>query len=136
MKRLLKKLGIMTIVVCIMIASSSIGASAASYKRELGTKKITDKKVDRYGSVGVEINGTMLSDKALLIHDTTYVTLRSFSDALTRAEIEYNRWSRSANVVAQGLVLTATDGAYVVEANGRPLFAMTPVVIMNDGKMA
>ncbi len=135
MRGLLKKLFIMTIIVCVMIASTSIGASAVSNKRELSTKKISDKKTDHYGSVGVNINGVMLSDRALLIHDTTYVTLRSFSDALTRVQIDYNRWSRSANVVAQGLVLTATDGAYVVEANGRTLFAMTPVVIMDDGKM-
>ena len=117
------------------MASTSIGASAASYKRELGVKKINDKRVDHYGSVGVNVNGVMLSDRALLIHDTTYVTLRSFSDALTSATISYNRYQRTAEVVAQGLVLTATDGAYVVEANGRTLFAMTPVVIMSDGKM-
>lgn len=135
MKRLFRKLAIMSIVICIMMASTGVGASATSYKRELGAKKISDKRVDHYGSVGVSVNGVMLSNDALLIHDTTYVTLRAFSDALTRADIAYNRWSRSASVVAQGLVLTATDGAYVVEANGRTLFAMTPVVIMSDGKM-
>ena len=77
----------------------------------------------------------MLSDKALLIHDTTYVTLRSFSDALAKVDISYNPWQRQASVLGEGLLLTATDGTYVVEANGRTLFAMTHVVIMNDGKM-
>ena len=100
-----------------------------------GTQSIKDKNVNNYEHIPVNISGNNLSDKALLINDTTYVTLRSFSDALTNAQINYNSWQRQASVVAQGLLLTATDGAYVVEANGRPLFAMTPVVIMSDGKM-
>ena len=135
MKRQWKKLFSLTMIVCIFASIFSIHTSAASSKTELSTQKISDKNVSHYPTVGVDVNGVMLSDKALLIHDTTYVTLRAFSDRLTDAEIDYSRWTRSATVVAEGLVLTAGDGAYVVEANGRALFAMTPVVIMSDGKM-
>ncbi len=112
--------------------SSYVRAPRVQYS---GTKPIGDKNVNNYENISVNVAGTMLSDKALLIHDTTYVTLRSFSDALTDVEISYNAWQRKADVYAEGLLLTATDGAYVVEANGRTLFAMTPVVIMNNGKM-
>lgn len=125
-------------ILCVLMIFSSLmltsfaRAPSASYT---GTKPIKDKNVNNYEHIPVNISGKDLSDKALLINDTTYVTLRSFSDALTSAEISYNAWQRQADVVAQGLLLTATDGAYVVEANGRPLFAMTPVVIMSNGKM-
>ena len=109
-------------------------ARAPSY-HSIGTKPIKDKNVNNYEHIPVNISGKDLSDKALLINDTTYVTLRSFSDALTDGKISYNAWQRQADVLCEGLLLTATDGAYVVEANGRPLFSLTPVVIMNNGKM-
>ena len=115
-----------------LMLTSSARAPSISYK---GPQSVKDKNVNNYEHIPVKISGKDLSDKALLINGTTYVTLRSFSDALTNAEISYNAWQRQADVVAQGLLLTATDGAYVVEANGRPLFAMTPVVIMSNGKM-
>ena len=135
MKGQWKKLFSMTMIVCILASIFAVNASAASKKTELSTKKISDKNVSHYPKVGVDVGGVMLSDSALLIHDTTYVTLRAFSDSLTSADIDYSRWTRTATVVTGGLVLTASDGAYVVEANGRALFAMTPVVIMSDGKM-
>ena len=115
-----------------LMLTSFARAPSISYK---GTQSVKDKNVNNYEHIPVKISGKDLSDKALLINGTTYVTLRSFSDALTDVEISYNAWQRQADVVAEGLLLTATDGAYVVEANGRPLFAMTPVVIMSNGKM-
>ena len=125
-------LGATLMILCTLMLSGFTRANGVNYA---GVKKINDKNVNNYSNVGVKIGATTLSDKALLIHDTTYVTLRSFTDALTKADISYNPWQRQASVLAEGLLLTATDGAYVVEANGRTLFAMTPVVIMSDGKM-
>lgn len=121
----------------LMIFSSLMLTSFARAPRQnlSGTKPIKDKNVNNYEHIPVNIAGKDLTDKALLINDTTYVTLRSFSDALTNVKISYNGWQRRAEVVAQGLLLSATDGAYVVEANGRALFSMTPVVIMSNGKM-
>ena len=125
-------LGAALMILCTLMLSGFTRANGVNYA---GVKKINDKNVNNYSNVGVKIGATTLSDKALLIHDTTYVTLRSFTDALAKADISYNPWQRQASVLAEGLLLTATDGAYVVEANGRTLFAMTPVVIMSDGKM-
>ena len=114
MKGQWKKLFSMTMIVCILVSIFAVNASAASKKTELSTKKISDKNVSHYPKVGVDVGGVMLSDSALLIHDTTYVTLRAFSDSLTSADIDYSRWTRTATVVTGGLVLTASDGAYVV----------------------
>jgi N-acetylmuramoyl-L-alanine amidase len=134
----IKKKRLFAIVLsALMIFSSLMLTSFARAPRQnlSGTKPIKDKNVNNYEHIPVNIAGKDLADKALLINDTTYVTLRSFSDALTNVKISYNGWQRRAEVVAQGLLLSATDGAYVVEANGRALFSMTPVVIMSNGKM-
>ena len=131
-RKILALLGATLVLLCTFMLSGFTRATRVNYN---GVKKIYDKNVNNYSNVGVKIGATTLSDKALLIHDTTYVTLRSFSDALARVDISYNPWQRQASVLGEGLLLTATDGAYVVEANGRTLFAMTPVVIMDDGKM-
>ena len=134
----IKKKRLFAIVLsALMIFSSLMLTSFARAPRQnlSGTKPIKDKNVNNYEHIPVNIAGNDLADKALLINDTTYVTLRSFSDALTNVKISYNGWQRRAEVVAQGLLLSATDGAYVVEANGRALFSMTPVVIMSNGKM-
>ena len=131
-RKTLTLLGVTLVLLCTLMLSGFTRAPRVSYS---GVKRINDKNVNNYSNVGVKIGATTLSDKALLIHDTTYVTLRSFSDALAKVDISYNPWQRQASVLGEGLLLTATDGAYVVEANGRTLFAMTPVVIMNDGKM-
>lgn len=134
----IKKKRLFAIVLsALMIFSSLMLTSFARAPRQnlSGTKPIKDKNVNNYEHIPVNIAGKDLTDKALLINDTTYVTLRSFSDALTNVKISYNGWQRRAEVVAQGLLLSATDGAYVVEANGRALFSMTPVVIMSNGKM-
>ncbi len=134
----IKKKRLFAIVLsALMIFSSLMLTSFARAPRQnlSGTKPIKDKNVNNYEHIPVNIAGNDLADKALLINDTTYVTLRSFSDALTNVRISYNGWKRQADVVAEGLLLSATDGAYVVEANGRALFSMTPVVIMSNGKM-
>ena len=133
-----KKKKILALILSSLLLFSSMmltGFTKAAKVNYAGTLSVKDKNVNNYEHIPVNISGNNLQDKALLINGTTYVTLRSFSDALTDAEIKYSAWQRQANVVAEGLLLTASDGAYVVEANGRALFAMTPVVIMNDGKM-
>ncbi len=132
-----KKKAFAIVLSALLIFSSLMLSSFARAPRQnlSGTKPIKDKNVNNYEHIPVNIAGNDLSDKAVLINDTTYVTLRSFSDALADVKISYNAWQRKAEVVAGGLLLTATDGAYVVEANGRALFSMTPVVIMSNGKM-
>ena len=133
-----KKNRILALLLTLLVLFSSLmltGFTKAKRASYLGTMSVKDKNVNNYEHIPVNISGSNLADKALLINDTTYVTLRSFSDALTDATIKYSAWQRQASVVAEGLLLTAADGAYVVEANGRALFAMTPVVIMSDGKM-
>ena len=71
-----------------------------------------------------------------LIGETTYAPLRSFADAiLPRADVSFNATTRTATVSADGLYLTATDGANYIAANGRYLYTQAPVTILDDGRM-
>ena len=130
-KRLISLGLIFTLLLCMTL----LPATAARRGWELTTKRIWDKRVESYPSVPVTVNGKPLSEPALLMNDTTYITLRSFSDLLVNAEITYSRIARSATIQANGLTLVAVDGGHVITANDRPLFTMTPTVIMNNGKM-
>ena len=50
-------------------------------------------------------------------------------------EYSYDSKSKTSIMRLSGLTVSATDGNYAVMANDRPLFAMTPTVIMSDGRM-
>ena len=117
------------------LALTAIPVMAASKKTELSPKTIRDKSVGSYPSVRVTVNGEALSGGGLLIHETTYIPLRSFTDALTDASIGYDSASRQASVEDKGLVMLVSDGGHVTYANGRALYSLTPAVVMSDGRM-
>ena len=72
---------------------------------------------------------------ALLIEETTYVPLRSLCEAICpNAEISFDARTRTAYVEADGLSLSARDGSHYIVANGRYLYADTPVRILDDGR--
>ena len=50
-------------------------------------------------------------------------------------KVTYNSQNRTLYVNGYGLSLSVSDGAYVIYANDRPLFALSPSVIMSNGKM-
>ncbi len=119
----------------VFLALTALPAMAAGKKTELSPKTIRDKSVSSYPSVRVTVNGELLAGNGILIHDTTYIPLRSFTDALTDASIGYDSASRQASVEDEGLVMLVSDGGHIVYANGRALYSLTPAVVMKDGRM-
>lgn len=95
---------------------------------------IDDKRVEIYPKISVSIGGVSISDTAYLINETTYVPLRAATE-ISGAQVSYNAKTRAATVTRADLVMTVTDGSYIVEANGRILLSKTPAVILSDGKM-
>lgn len=84
--------------------------------------------------VTVAASGRQIGD-CLLIEETTYAPLRTVCEAICEgATVSFDAQTRTAEVTAQGLTLSAQDGSYYVVANGRYLYADTPVRIMNDGR--
>lgn len=69
-----------------------------------------------------------------LIDETTYAPLRSLCDAICDCEVSFDARTRTAYVKAEGLWLEAQDGSYYIVANGRYLYADTPVRILDDGR--
>lgn len=115
------------------IYSSAVPVNIPS--RELAYfKGIEDKRVTSYPKISVSIGGVSISDSAYLINETTYVPLRAATE-LSGAAVSYNAKTRAATVTRSDLVMTVTDGSYIVEANGRILLSKTPAVILSDGKM-
>ena len=103
-------------------------------RRMLALSPIRNKSVNAYGRYSVSIGGSRLSVKGIRIGDVDYIPLRAAASALG-ASYSYNSSTRTSTLSLSGLTLFATDGNYAVMANDRPLFAMTPSVIMNDGRM-
>ena len=103
-------------------------------RRELGLSGVTNKRTYAYSRVSVYYNGVTVSTSALSIKGVTYVGLRAFAGAFG-AKVSYNPQTRTSVMTYNGLTLSVTDGAYVMYANSRPVFALSNTVIMNDGYM-
>ncbi len=104
-------------------------------KNELTAKTVLNKDVGLYRKINITVNDKNIGTHGLLINDTTYVPLRGFISAIVYADIRYDAKTKTADIKADGLVMSANDGGYVIYANGRTLYTMTPTVVMSDGKM-
>ena len=110
------------------------GVTIADGKISYKLPSIVSKNIRSYKSLAISVNGKSIGTSALMINSTLYFPLRAFASAVG-ATSSYNSATRTTTVRANGLVLTATDGAYVTYANDRPLFGFSPSVIMSDGRM-
>ncbi len=125
------------LVLCLCIPFASLSVSASTKTSAWPRGEVTDRVHSHYENIPVSISGggKRITD-CYLINETTYAPLRSFCEALCPAgyEITFDAKTRVATVVADGLYLTARDGAHYITANGRYLYTDTPVVILDDGR--
>lgn len=111
-------------------------ASAAHVRKDLRLSSVSDKNVSNYEAIDLYIGNNKLYDKGLIIGDTKYIPLRSFvSVAMPNAKVTYDSKTKTMTVRGSGLTVSATAGAYVVYANDRALFDLTPATVLSDGKM-
>ena len=103
-------------------------------RRMLSLSPITNKRVGAHAAYSVYVADSRLSVKGIRIAGVDYIPLRAAANAIG-ASYSYDSSTRTARLSLSGLTLFATDGNYAVMANDRPLFAMTPSVIMSDGRM-
>lgn len=92
------------------------------------------KNIWSYTSYQVIVNGSVISTKGFYMGDNFYIPFRAAATALGFS-YSYSSATRTSVMSGKGVTLTATDGCYTVYSNGRPLFSLSPVVIMNDGRM-
>ena len=77
-------------------------------------------------------NKRILEGQAAIIDSVTYVGLRSFCDTFGDYEISWNGATRTARVTGEGLSLSATNGDLYIYANGRYLYTVVPIRIIDD----
>ena len=141
-------------VACILtvgtLMGGAVGASAESINTYTGAEYSTDaqarndrvlallgiynKNVYAYANSVAYIRGVRLTVSALKINGTYYLPFRASANAIG-ASYAYDSKTRTSVMSLNGLAVSAIDGNYAVMANDRPLFAMTPTVIMSDGRM-
>ena len=104
-----------------------------SKRTYLSPKGVKSKTVWSYPSVSLYINGKKASYLGRLINGEVYVPARKAIEGITGSSVSYNSSTRT--LTSSSYRISVSDGAYVIYAADRPLFSMTPSVILSDGAM-
>ena len=114
--------------------------ATAQYRIAEGARKINynlpgipSTSLSYYSRKTITVNGSQLSEPAAVINGITYVPLKLFSSAVANGRYSYS--GGTSTVRASGLLLTASNGGYVIYANDRPLFSFSPTVRMSNGSV-
>lgn len=116
------------------VDNPGIAESRNRNERILSLSTVRSKNVSDYRRYTVSVRGQSLSVKGIVINGSYYIPARAAATALGAA-YSYDSKSGTSVMRMQGLTVSFTNGNYAVMANDRPLFAMTPSVIMSDGRM-
>ena len=104
-------------------------------KSEFGLFEIKNKNVYSYQTFPIYHNGSSLGNIGILINETVYIPIRQFVETTSNLKVTYYSSSGTVTVTGEGHNISVSNGAYVMYANDRTIFALTPSVIMNNGRM-
>lgn len=129
--------GLLTVVLLFSLLGQTAHAATPPPEKqnELTLSAVRDKRTATYPAVTVSYRGTSLGAIGRRINGTVYLPLRTLMTRLSGARVVYDAKNRTLRATGEGHDISVTDGAYVLYAGGRPLFSMTPSVILNDGRM-
>ena len=120
----------------LLLLASLLALPARAAEVSPTPSKITDIRVENYAAVPIYAEGKRLPVDGRLIASTTYLPLRAFFEAFTPdAVLTYYAGIRTAELKSASLTLSARDGSHILYANGRCLYADTPIKILSDGTM-
>ena len=128
MKLKLKKiLSLILCAVCILSASAFMTfSSSAAEQKQINFP--TD-----VGNVSIFLaSNRVLVGQAAIIDSVTYVGLRAFCDLIGDYDISWNDKTKTAKVTSDGLSLTATAGDLYLYANGRCIYTVEAIRIIDD----
>ncbi len=134
---LLSPLGVKAESQYITATEAAVSASARTYESSRAGKLnynlpgVPSSNISYYTRKTVTVNGKELKEPAAVINGITYVPLKLFASAAADASYSYS--AGTSTVRASGLLLTASNGGYVIYANDRPLFSFSPTVRMSNG---
>lgn len=103
-------------------------------ERNLSLLSVKNRSTYAYERYSAFVAGKKLSVSAIRINGVDYIAARAVAEAIG-ASYGYNSATRTATMQFGGTTLTATDGNYTVYVADRPLFSLSPTVIMSDGRM-
>lgn len=128
MKLKLKKvISLILCTVCLLSASAfmTVSSSATEQKRINFPTGV--------GNVSVFLGSNrVLVGQAAIIDSVTYVGLRAFCDLIGDYDISWNDKTKTAKVTSDGLSLTATMGDLYLYANGRCIYTVEKIKIIDD----
>jgi len=143
-KKLIKLSSLLLIFVMTFMFSSFTAAAetvdsdeSARYvsKNYLSVSAVKNRTVSAYSSVNVYLNGRQQGYSGKLIAGTVYIPIRKFVESNTSARVNYSYSTKILTVSGAGHSISVSDGAHVLYASDRPIFSMTPNVVMSDGNM-
>ena len=123
-KGLKRILALLLCTLLIMGFATPFASAATSNRIKFPTSA---SKVTIYSS-----NSRVLEGEAAIIDSVTYVGLRAFCELFGDYKISWNEKTRTASVSADGLSVTATQGDIYIYANGRCLYTVSAVRIIDD----
>ena len=85
------------------------------------------------GNVSIFLaSNRVLEGQSAIIDSVTYVGLRAFCDLIGDYDISWNDKTKTAKVTSDGLSLTATAGDLYLYANGRCIYTVEAIRIIDD----
>ena len=124
---------------CSFTVSASSGTdlsqTRAISKKNLSVSGVKSREIGSYARKGVYINGKAASYGARIINGVAYLPVKSFIEDVTGAKVNYSSSTKTVTVNGNGYNISLSDGAYVIYSSDRPMFSMTPAVLLSDGNM-
>jgi len=113
---------------------AGIGEGSRAVRR-VSVLSISNTRTSAYRAYPIRMSDRSIGASALLINGMYYVPVRAFMSSISGVSVSYSSSTRTITISGRGLYMTATDGSYVVYANDRALFEMSPARLMSDGRM-
>ena len=144
-KGIIKLSSLFLLLVMTFMISSFAVAAAEPVQKETGARSVSKaylsvsgvktRSLGAYSALNVYINNKNTSFSGRIINGVAYLPIRKTAEALTSATVLYNSAQKSVTVRGYGHNISVSDGAYVLYASDRPIFSMTPSVILSDNVM-
>lgn len=140
----LKILSLILLVVTAFSLSSFTALAAAeeestsarsAEKKYLSVSGIGNKNLYSYYAITLYFNKRSLDYKGRVIGGVAYIPVRKVVADLTSAKVSYSGLTKTLTVYGGGYDMSVSDGAFVFYASGRPIFSMTPSVVLSDGEI-
>jgi len=104
-------------------------------RKYLSVSGVANRQIGSYAKRSVYINGKAASFGARIINGEPYLPVKSFIENITGAKATYSSASKTLTAYGNGYSISLSDGAYVLYSSDRPMFSMTPAVVLSDGNM-